>query len=53
MRHLVGNFWIKLNFFYFIAAVCAHKESLPEEDGGLGKNDNHGPGTEIISKGHI
>ena len=38
--------------FRSIAAVCAHKESLPEEDGGLGKK-NPGPGTEIISKGHI
>merc|ERR550534_2009209 len=29
--------------FRSIAAVCAHKENLPEEDGGLGKK-NPGPG---------
>ena len=38
--------------FRSIAAICAHKESLPEDEGGLDKN-KAGPGTEVISRSHL
>ena len=38
--------------FRSIAAVCAHKENLPEDEGGLGKNES-GPGTEVISRSNL
>ena len=38
--------------FRSIAALCAYKENMPVEDGGLNK-DKAGPGTEVISRGHL
>ena len=38
--------------FRSIAALCAHKENLPEDEGGLDKNKS-GPGTEVISRSHL
>ena len=38
--------------FRSIAGICAYKENLTNEDGGLNK-DKAGPGTEVISRGHL
>ena len=38
--------------FRSIVGLCAHKESLPEDQGGLDKPKS-GPGTEVISRGRL
>lgn len=38
--------------FRSIVGICAHKEGLPTDQGGLEK-DHSGPGTEVISRNHL
>merc|ERR1712002_743842 len=38
--------------FRSIVGICAYKESLPHERSGFDKLP-HGPGTKIISRGHL
>ena len=38
--------------FRSIVGLCAHKEALPEHEGGLDKPPA-GPGTKVISRGHL
>jgi large subunit ribosomal protein L20 len=38
--------------FRSIAAICAHKEAQPVEEGGLGRPEA-GPGTKVIPRGHL
>ena len=36
--------------FRSVVGLCAHQESLPEDEGGLGR-DKTGPGTDVVSRG--